>query len=145
MLHTQNFLIAPLRRQNQGSCSRSSEHQPQKKHAGLKARSAIYNAINNPINGPKCRLKAKEAKGRLIFGCTFAGFLLLSPEEQQRRPPGFKEINAMALAVNDARSAEERKKFNRAAVKQMEVTSSVTLQTALAKAEPQFEEALSFF
>ena len=26
----------------------------------------------------------------------------------------------MALAVNDARSAEERKKFNRAAVKQMD-------------------------
>jgi hypothetical protein len=41
----------------------------------------------------------------LIFGCTFAEFIVLSPEEQQRGLPGFTELGAMALAVNDAKIA----------------------------------------
>jgi hypothetical protein len=47
------------------------------------------------------------------------------------------------MTANAARSIDERKKLNTLAVKQMEGTSSVTLQTALAKVEPQLEEALS--
>ena len=69
----------------------------------------INNPINNPTNNPKYKLKAKEVKERLLFGCTFAEFFVLSlpPEEQQRKSEGFKELDALTLAVNDARSAEE--------------------------------------
>jgi hypothetical protein len=84
-------------------------------------------AINNPIYA----LKAKQAKERLVLGCTFDELINLSKQEQQTRVPGFTELSAVALTANAGRSAEEKKQLNMLAVKQMKVASSVTTQTAL--------------
>jgi hypothetical protein len=130
-----------------GACSKEEAAKNTKRNSpkSNKKNNPINNPIWNLINNPKSQLKAKEAKERLILGCTFAEFIVLSLQEQQRGLPGFTELSAMIKVVNDARSAEERKRLNRVAVKPMEVTSPMTLQTALAKVETQVEEALSLF
>ena len=91
----------------------------------------VANAINNRINNPIYTLKAKQAKERLVLGCTFDELINLSKQEQQTRVPGFTELSAVALTANAGRSAEEKKQLNMLAVKQMKVASSVTTQTAL--------------
>jgi hypothetical protein len=105
-------------------------------------RQNVANAINNPINNPINDLNAKLAKERLTFGCTFDELIKLTNQEQRTRLPGFTELSAVVLAVYDGRSAEEKKKLNKLAVKQMEGASSATPQTALAKVESHLQEAL---
>jgi hypothetical protein len=85
------------------------------------------NAINNPINNPIYRLIAKHAKERAMFGCTFHEFGELTIQEQRTRVPGFTELSAACLTANAGRSAEEKKKLNRLAVKQMGGASSMTI------------------
>ena len=79
----------------------------------------VANAITSPTNNPIYKLIAKQAKERLMSGCTFDEFLKLTNQEQRTRLPGFTELSAVCLAVNDGRSAEEKKKLNKLAVKQM--------------------------
>jgi hypothetical protein len=126
-----------------GACSKEERDMSNKKHNPIN--NPISNPIWNPINNPIYKQRAKEAKERLIFGCTLDEFFVLSRQEQQRRLPGFTELSAMTKVVNDARSAEERRRLNRAAVELSEVTSSMTPQAALVKVETQVEEALSLF
>jgi hypothetical protein len=103
-------------------------------------RQKVANAINNPI----WILKRKHAKERMMFGCLFVEFAQLTIQEQQSRVPGFTQLSRRVMfgCTYAGGSAEEKKKLNTLAVKQMEGASSMTLQTAQANVESQLQEAL---
>ena len=54
-----------------------------------------------------------------MCGCTFDEFEELTIQEQRTRVPGFTPLSAVCLTVSAGRSAEEKKKLNKLAVKQM--------------------------
>ena len=98
--------------------------------------------IANDIYNPIYQLIRKHAKERVMFGCTFVEFGKLTIQEQRTRVPGFTQLSPVCLTVSAGRSAEEKKKLNKLAVKQMEGASLMTLPTAQANVESQLQEAL---